>query len=155
MNIGTHFFLIMPTPNPAHTVTKHEQMATAMGRPCAGWSSMVMDMLVEASKVKMYWDIFAKICGVFVCASLARLKKAGLQVTVKTRRSKNMKPLSFNFYETSQLPTHITTSRIPHMSSLAHVYKWASPVARSLSPAQRLSSTPQPFAKGAVADPMT
>lgn len=44
---GTHFFLALPTPNPAHTVRKHEQMATATGRPCEGWSSKAMVILVE------------------------------------------------------------------------------------------------------------
>lgn len=58
----THFFLTMPTPNPAHVVTKTLQMATAIGRPCAGVNSTLIVILKERLCVQTVWPEKRKSC---------------------------------------------------------------------------------------------
>lgn len=83
LSVDTHFFLAIPTPNPAHVVTKTLQMATAMGSPCAGVSSMLIVILEGMLRV-CDWE--KRVAGVQVCKVSACAKCAETKCEVEVQR---------------------------------------------------------------------
>lgn len=110
MTAVTHFFLAAPTPNPAHTVRKQEQMATATGSPCEGWITTLMVILANSKDAADFG--LANMRCVVVCPGGERKRddwtNKGLQNTVKTRLLYHVNPVFSNY-----LLRTASTSSIP------------------------------------------